>query len=136
MTKPLIVNNTYLGSALPIVVLPIGVAHVPNQIYRNTDNTMFVPTVIIATNKNAVATERLVLVDADITDGGTEETYQSDAYNLLDINLPSSGTVYMGGDDIPKSLQFRYGVGGYVSADTIDVIVYIEGYEIPTTTTE
>lgn len=136
MSEPLIVNNTYLGSALPVVVLPIGAAHVPDQIYRNTDNTMFVPTVIIATNKDAVATERLVLVDADITDGGDEITYQSDAYNLLDINLPSSGTVYMGGDDIPKSLQFRYGVGGYVSVNTIDVIVYIEGYEIPTTSTE
>lgn len=136
MSTPLIVNNTYLGSALPTVVLPIGVGHVPDQIYRNTDNTMFVPTVIIATNIDAVAIERLVLVDADLTDGGDEVTYQSDAYNLLDIAMPSSGTVYMGGDDIPKSLQFRYGVGGYVSTNTIDVIVYIEGYEIPITSTE
>lgn len=136
MPKPNIVNNTYLGSALPVVILPIGAAHIPNQIYRNTDNTIFIPTRIIATNKDAVATERLVLVDADITDGGTEETYQSDAYNLLDIAMTSSGTVILNEDDIPSSLQFRYGVGGYVSADTIDVIVYIEGREIPTTTTE
>ena len=136
MPKPNIVNNTYLGSALPVVVLPIGAAHIPDQIYRNTDNTMFIPTRIIATNKNAISIERLVLVDADLTDGGDEITYQSDVYNMLDINMPSSGTVILSEDDIPSSLQFRYGVGGYVSADTIDVIVYIEGREIPTTTTE
>lgn len=134
--QPIKVNNTYLGSALPTVTLPIGAGHVPDQIYRNTDNTMFIPTLIIATNIDAVATERLVLVDADITDGGAEETYQSDAFNLLDIAMASTGTVILNEDDIPNSLQFRYGVGGYVSANTIDVIVYIEGYEIPTTSTE
>ena len=136
MTTPIKVNNTYLGSALPTVVLPIGAAHVPDQIYRNTDNTMFIPARIIATNINAVAIERLVLVDADLTDGGDEIAFQSDAFNLLDINMPSSGTVILNEDDIPSSLQFMYGVAGYVSADTIDVIVYIEGYEIPMTSTE
>lgn len=136
MSTPLIVNNTYLGSSLPIVTLPIGAAHVPDQIYRNTDNTMFIPTLIIATNVDAVAAERLILVDADITDGGSEITYQSDVYDLFDVVMESANTVILDKDQIPKSLQFRYGVGGYVSANTIDVTVYIEGYEVPTTSTE
>lgn len=136
MSTPIKVNNTYLGSSLPTVVLPSGAAHVPNQIYRNTDNTMFIPTLIIATNLDAVAAERLILVDADIIDGGTEITYQSDVYDMFDVVMESAGTVILNEDDIPSSLQFRYGVGGYVSADTIDITVYIEGYEIALTTTE
>lgn len=132
MTKPLIVNNTYLGSALPVV---IAVAATPTQVYRNTDNTMFVPTKMILTNITAVGAHRIILVDADITDGGTEETYKDIAYDLFDFNIGASLTVVLDKDDMP-GLQFRYGVGGYVTDATLDVTVYIEGYEVPTTSTE
>ena len=132
MTKRLIVNNDYLGATLPTVIATTGT---PTQVYRNTDNTMFIPTKMILTNVTATAAHRLLLVDADLTDAG-EDTYKDEAYVLFEINMGASLTVILGKDEIPESLQFRYGVGGYVTDATLDVKVYIEGYEILTTSTE
>lgn len=133
MVKRHIVNNDYLGGTVPTV---IATTATPTQVYRNTDNTMFIPTRIIATNITATAAHRLLLVDADITDGGTEETYKDEAYALMDINIGASATVYLDESDMPEGLQFRYGVAGYVTDATLDVKVYVEGYEVLTTSTE
>ena len=129
--QPIKVNNTYLGSALPVI---IATTATPTQVYRNTDNTMFIPTLIVATNITATAAHRFILVDADLTDAG-EYTYKDEAYDLLDVNIGASLTVILNEDDMP-GLQFRYGVAGYVTDATLDVAMYIEGYEIPVTSTE
>ena len=129
--QPIKVNNTYLGSALPVI---IATTATPTQVYRNTDNTMFIPTLIVATNITATAAHRFILVDADLTDAG-EATYKDEAYDLLDVNIGASLTVILNEDDMP-GLQFRYGVAGYVTDATLDVAMYIEGYEIPVTSTE
>ena len=126
-----IVNNTYLGSSLPIIIATTGT---PTQVYRNTDNTMFIPTLIVATNITATAAERFILVDADLTDSG-EDTYKDEAYDILDVNIGASATVILNEDDIP-GLQFRYGIAGYVTDANLDVTMYVEGYEIQMTSTE
>ena len=132
MVKGLIVNNDYLGATVPTVT---AITTTPDQIFRNTDNTMFMPTRIIATNITATAAHRLLLVDADLTDAG-EDTYKGEAYALMDINIGASATVILNEDDIPNGLQFRYGVAGYTTDATLDVKVYIEGREVLLTTTE
>ena len=132
MAKGLIVNNDYLGATVPTVIATTGT---PTQIYRNTDNTVFMPTRIIATNITTHAAHRLLLVDADLDDAG-EFAYDAETYVLMDINIGASATVILNEDDIPNGLQFIYGVAGYVTNADLDVKVYIEGYEIPTTTTE
>jgi len=119
------VNNTYPGSTLPTVT---ATATTPTQIYRNTDNTIFKPTLIIATNITATDAHRLLLVDADLSDTG-EDTYKSESYVLLDICIPASETVILNANQIPDSLQFRYGVAGYVTDSGLDVKVYVEGTE-------
>lgn len=127
------VNNTYTGSDLPVVDVD---TTTPDQIYRCTDNTIFRPTLIIITNKDAAAT-RLLLVDCDLTDGGTEETYKAETYALFDVAIAASVTVILEGDKIPSSLQFRYGVAGYsTTGATADLRVYVEGTEHFLTTTE
>ena len=126
------VNNTFYGSTLPVVDVA---TTTPDQIYRNTDNTIFVPTLMIITNKDAAAT-RLWLVDADLTDTG-EDTYKSESYVLLDVAVAASVTVMLTGDDIPQSLQFRYGIAGYsTNGASSDLYIYVEGYEHLLTTTE
>ena len=132
MAKGFIVNNDYLGGTVPTVIAITGT---PTQVFRNTDNTMFIPTLIIATNITATSAHRLLLVDADLTDSG-EDTYKDESYALMDINIGASETVILNDDDIPESLQFRYGVAGYTTDATLDVKVFVEGYEIPTTSTE
>ena len=132
MTKGLIVNNDYLGATVPTVIATTGT---PTQIYRNTDNTVFMPTRIIATNITATAAHRLLLVDADLTDAG-EDTYKDESYVLMDINIGASETVILNEDDIPNALQFMYGLAGYVTDASLDVKVYVEGTEHFITTTE
>ena len=140
MTKSLIVSNIGVrvgtgnfGATVPTI--DAATTGDPEQIFRCTDNTIFRPTLIIATNTTATATHRLLLVDADLTDAGTEEAYKDDLYALLDINIGASATVILEGDKIPSGLQFRYGVAGYVTDATLDVKVYIEGTEHFITTT-
>lgn len=125
------VNNTYLGSDLPIV----DVANTtPDQIFRCTDNTIFRPTLIIITNKDAAAT-RLLLVDADLDDDD-EHDNEAETCAMLDVNVGASSTVILEGDKIPSSLQFKYGVAGYsTNGASSELRVYIEGTEHFTSTT-
>ena len=128
------VNNTYPGSTLPTVVATTGT---PTQIYRNTNNTIFKPTLIIVTNITATAAHRLMLVDCDLSDVG-EDTYKDEAYVLLDINVGASETEVLSVENgkLPEGLMFRYGVAGYVTDATLDVKVFVEGTEHFLTTTE
>ena len=133
MTKPLIVNNTNAGSDHPTVDVA---TTTPDQIFRCTDNTIFKPTLIIITNKDAAAT-RLQLVDADLTDAGSEETHMAETCTMFDVAIAASITVILEGDKIPSSLQFRYGVAGYsTNGASSDLQVYIEGTETFISTTE
>lgn len=119
------VNNTYLGSDLPIVDVAITT---PDQIFRCTDNTIFRPTLIIITNKDAAAT-RLLLVDADLDDDD-EHDNEAETCAMLDVNVGASSTVILEGDKIPSSLQFKYGVAGYsTNGNSSNLRVYIEGTE-------
>ena len=131
MSNPIKVNNVFLGSSLPVIVATTGT---PTQVYRNTDNTMFIPTLIVATNITATGAHRFILVDADLTDSG-EDSYKDEAYDVLDVNIAASETIILNEDDMP-GIKFRYGVAGYVSNSAIDVTMYIEGYEIAMTSTE
>lgn len=126
------VSNDYLGATVPTVTAITGT---PDQIFRCTNNTRFVPTLIIATNLTTTSAHRLLLVDADLTDAG-EDTYKDESYALMDIAIPASETKIIEGDSIPSNLQFRYGVAGYTTDATLDVKVYIEGTEHFTNTDE
>jgi len=128
------VNNDYLGATLPTVIATTGT---PTQIYRNTNNTIFKPTLMILTNITATAAHRLLLVDCDLTDTG-EDTYKDEAYVLFDTNIAASATEILSVENgkLPENLQFRYGVAGYVTNATLDVKVYVEGTEHFLTTTE
>lgn len=127
------VNNTYLGSTLPTVDIDV---NTPDQIFRCTDNSVFRPTKMIVTNQSAVAT-RLLLVDCDLTDGGDEEAYKDEDYYVYDLNIAASTTEIIDTGEIPSSLQFRYGIGGYSTAGALATLsVYVEGTEHFLTTTE
>lgn len=125
-----VVSNDYLGSdrgtAEKGLVTATGTT--PNQIYRNSDNKYFKPKLLVATNRNTSNNERLMLVDADITDSG-EDTYKSTSYVKFEIWVLAGDTVVLTEDQL-KGLIFRYGVGGYVTTGTTGVSVFIAGEEI------
>ena len=129
------VNNTYLGSTLPTVT---ATATTPTQIYRNTDNCIFVPTLMVLTNITATSAQRIMFVDCDLTDGGDEETYKGESYILFEVNIGASEDEILSVENgkLPENLQFRYGVAGYVSDASLDVKVFVEGEEYFLTTTE
>ena len=103
-------------------------ATTPNQLYRNSDNKYFKPTLIIATNEDTANNELLKLVDADLTDSG-EDTYKAATYVKFEFWVLAGDTVVLTEDQL-KGLIFRYGVGGYVTTGTTGVVVYIAGYEV------
>ena len=126
------VNNIYDGiSGIPLVDAQ---ADTPDQIFRNTDNTIFRPTKLIITNQSAIAT-RILLVDADLTDTD-EYDYKDEDYFIFDLNIAASTSEILEGDEVPNSLQFRYGVAGYSTTALATLSVYIEGTEDFLTTTE
>jgi hypothetical protein len=136
--EPKIVSNVYYGLAgLPLVTAEAGVAADPEQLYRNTDNTIFRPTYMMITSREAAA-EILRLVDCDLTDAGIEVTYKAHGNFLLEVNCAANVTTILNENDLPKGLQFLYGIGGWLAsaAAATGLSVYVEGYEIPLSTTE
>ena len=129
----LILNNIYDGiSGVPLVDAQ---ADTPDQIYRCTDNTIFKPARMVVTNQTATAT-RLLLVDCDLTDAGSEETYKDEDYFIYDLNIAASVTVNVDTNEIPSSLQFRNGIAGYSTVANATLSVFVEGTEDFLTTTE
>jgi len=133
-----IVNNYYYKSwaGLPMVTATSGT---PDQIFRCNDNTLFKPTLIVVTSQES-GNQRLLLVDSDETDSG-EDTNNAVTKEVFEFWCTANATTTVaesGGDiPIPKGLQFQYGVAGYMlTATGSGCSVYIEGYEIPQSTTE
>ena len=137
MEKKIVSNYYYTSWAgLPMVTATSGT---PDQIFRCNNNTLFKPTLIVVTSQESSAC-RLLLVDSDETDAG-EDTNNAETKEVFEFWCAANATTTVaesGGDiPIPKGLQFQYGVAGYMlSASGNGCSVYIEGYEIPLSTTE
>ena len=122
------VNNVGLGGALPEITSET--SNTPKQLYRNTDNKVFYPDLIVLTNQDSSTTQIVKLVDADLTDDN-EHDYQDESYPVYVVAVGPQDTVILDKDDL-SGLCFEYGVAGYnstsVSAGS-GVLVYINGDE-------
>lgn len=133
--EPKIVSNYYFTgwAGLPMIT---AAAAPPDQIFRCSDNTTFKPTLIVVTSQEA-ADQRILLVDSDQTDAGVEDDNNAETKEVFEFWALKVGTTIIDGDEIPKGLQFRYGVAAYMlTAAGSGASMYIEGYETPLSTTE
>ena len=120
------VGCNYLASDLPALTSTSA-----TQLYRNTDNKYFKPTLIIATNKHTSTTSLVHLTDADLTDTD-EDTYKgsNSAYVKYLFALGPLDTIILTEEDL-QGLIFRYGVCGLLdAANATGVEIYIAGEEI------
>lgn len=121
------VNNI---STYAIPEITTQTTNTPKQLYRNTDDKYFFPNLIVLTNQDDTTTQKVLLVDADLTDSG-EDTYKDEQYPVYAVQVPPSDTVILNENDL-KGLSFRYGVCGYNSTSKSagsGVLVYINGEE-------
>jgi hypothetical protein len=123
------VNNVGLGGALPEITTET--SDTPKQLYRNTDNKVFYPDLIVLTNQDSSTTQIVKLVDADLSDDG-ENDYKAETYPIYTVAVGPSDSVVLNRDDL-HGLCFQYGVCGYNSVSKAigsGVLVYINGDEL------
>lgn len=127
MTKKLnIVSNNSLASDLPAIT-----STTATQVYRNSDNHYFKPTVLVATNKHLSTTSLVHLTDSDGTDTG-ENTYagSTSTYVKYLFVVGPLDTVILDKEDL-EGLVFRYGVCALLDAsNATGVEIYIAGEEV------
>lgn len=124
------VNNVGSGGAVPEITTQTGTT--PKQLYRNTDNKIFEPKLIVLTNLDSTDKQMVTLVDCDLTDSG-EDSYKGEDYPIYPkIAVAAQTTVILNEEDL-YGLRVKYGIGGYNStskASGSGVQVYIAGIEI------
>ena len=101
------------------------------QIYRNTDNKIFEPKILIATNLDTTTIQIVKLVDADRTDEGVEDDCVASSYSVYSFAVGPEDTAILNKDEL-MGLKFRYGIVGYLkTTKTADsgVEVYVAGVE-------
>ena len=117
---PEITNTTYTGSATT-----------PKELYRCTDNKIFTPLLIVATNLDSTSYQQIRLVDADITDAGSEDDNKADTKDIYMFTVAPDDTVILNEKDL-LGLKVRYGICAYNSVSKSagsGVKVYIAGVE-------
>lgn len=118
-------NNTLAGD------LPAITTTTSTQVYRNSDNNIFKPKLIIATNKHTTLKSLVQVTDADKTDTG-EDTYAgtTTTYNKYLFYVPPNTTKFLYEEDL-LGLVFRYGVCALLDATNASgVEIYIAGEEV------
>ena len=121
-----IVSNNTLAGDLPAIT-----SATATQVYRNTDNHYFKPTLLIATNKHVSTTSLVHLTDSDATDTG-ETTYagSTTTYVKYLFAIGPLDTVWLDEKDL-EGLVFRYGVCALLDAtNATGVEIYIAGEEV------
>lgn len=102
------------------------------QLYRNTDNHIFKPKLLVATNKHVSLTSLVHLTDGDITDAGVEDDYigSTTTYVKYLFALGPLDTLFLDEKDL-EGLVFRYGVCALLDAtNATGVEIYIAGEEV------
>lgn len=122
-------SNIGSGGALPEVTDEI--ADDPKQIYRNTDNKVFEPELLVAVNYDDTDIQIMALVDCDLTDAGDEELYKDEDYPIYPFVVGPKDMTILKKNDL-KGLRFKYGIGAYNSdskAAGSGVKIYVAGRE-------
>lgn len=99
-----------------------------DQIYRNTDNKMFFPKLLIAYNPQSTGgnEQELYLFDYDATDSEGDNTANKNV--VPRIKVQPEETIILNEKDM-LGWSFRYGLAGYVSNATDGLEVYVAGVE-------
>lgn len=105
------ISNDYLGADIPEITTQTGTT--PVQLYRCSDNKYLELTKLVLTNQDTTTIQKVLIVDADLTDTD-EDTYKAETYRKLAIMIGPQDTVLVNESDFGRIL-FRYGVCGYQS---------------------
>ena len=129
------VDHTTTGNtvALPEITTQYytGSATTPKELYRCSDNKIFTPLLIVATNLDSTDYQHIRLVDADITDAGDEDNNKADTKDIYMFTVAPDDSTILNEKDL-LGLKFRYGVCAYNSVTKTagsGVKVYIAGVE-------
>jgi len=123
-----IVNNVGADGGLPEVTSEV--SGTPKQIYRNTDGMSFFPVLIVAVNLDTTTIQKMILVDADLTDSGEDDNKGEDKAVFRFTVAPEDTTILTEKD--LAGLVFRYGIGAYNSTSKSSgsgVVIYVAGEE-------
>ena len=101
------------------------------QIYRNTDNKIFEPKLLMATNLDTATIQIVKLVDADVTDVGVEDDCVASSYSVYSFAVGPEDSAILNKDEL-MGLKFRYGIVGYLKTTKTagdGVEIYVAGVE-------
>ena len=101
------------------------------QIYRTSDNKIFEPRLLMATNLDTTTIQIVKLYDADRTDAGVEDDCVESGYSVYSFAVGPEDTAILNKDEL-IGLKFRYGIVGYLKTLKTagnGVEVYVAGVE-------
>ena len=116
------------GNTVAVPVITTKITGTPEELYRCSDNKIFTPILIVADNIDTINYQHVRLVDADLTDAGTEDDNKDEAKFIYSFTVAPDDTTILTEKEL-AGLKFRYGVCGYNSVSGTGTRIYIAGVE-------